>query len=133
MDLLRALDCIPLATTRTTAYFNQCTRITVASYLVEFWRNNKQRESQLNGDKEAEKLNRQAFEEREKELGERHPNTLISVYCLAHLLQTLRQYTEVTGLYQRARDDYTHQLGFQYPTSVACRLANKQAAIKRLA
>jgi hypothetical protein len=121
VDLLRALDCIPLATTQATAYFNQCTRTTVASYLYEFWRNNKKRVSLLNWDKMAEKLNRQALEERKKGLGEGHSDTLTSVYCLAHPLQTLRQYTELAGLYQKACDEYTQQLGFQHLTSVACR------------
>jgi hypothetical protein len=63
--LLRTLDCMPLATTRATAYFNQYTRITGASYLDEFRRNSKKRESLANWYKEAEKLNRQALEERE--------------------------------------------------------------------
>jgi hypothetical protein len=76
----------------------------VASYLEEFWRNNKKHESLLDGDKEAEKLSRQALEEQEKELGERPPDTLTSVYCLAHLLQTLHQYAEVAGIYQRGCD-----------------------------
>ncbi|KAF2843949.1 hypothetical protein T440DRAFT_494281 [Plenodomus tracheiphilus IPT5] len=49
-ELLRALDCIPLAITQAAAYINQRARMTVAGYLGKFWKNNKKRESLLNWD-----------------------------------------------------------------------------------
>jgi tetratricopeptide (TPR) repeat protein len=50
VDLLRALDCIPLAITQAAAYINQRAHMTTASYLDEFQRNNKKREHLLNWD-----------------------------------------------------------------------------------
>ena len=50
VELLRALDCIPLAISQAAAYINRRARITVAGYLSEFRRNNKKRESLLNWD-----------------------------------------------------------------------------------
>jgi tetratricopeptide (TPR) repeat protein len=57
-DLLQALDCIPLAISQAAAYINRRTRMTVASYLNEFRRNDKKRESLLNWD--ASELRRDA-------------------------------------------------------------------------
>jgi hypothetical protein len=50
VDLLHALDCIPLAVTQAAAYINRRARMTVADYLAKFWRNSKKRESLLKGD-----------------------------------------------------------------------------------
>ncbi|KAF2818103.1 hypothetical protein CC86DRAFT_414212 [Ophiobolus disseminans] len=50
VELLRALDYIPLAISQAAAYINRRARMTVASYLEEFWKNNKKRESLLNWD-----------------------------------------------------------------------------------
>ncbi|USP74607.1 hypothetical protein yc1106_01881 [Curvularia clavata] len=50
MDLLRALDCIPLAIAQAAAYINRRGRMTVADYLAEFRKNSKKRESLLNWD-----------------------------------------------------------------------------------
>jgi tetratricopeptide (TPR) repeat protein len=50
VQLLHALDYIPLAITQAAAYINRSARITVAGYLDEFWGNNKKRESLLNWD-----------------------------------------------------------------------------------
>ncbi|KAI4940870.1 hypothetical protein J4E91_011127 [Alternaria rosae] len=50
VDLLRALDCIPLAVAQAAAYINRRGRITVAGYLAEFRKNSKKRESLLNWD-----------------------------------------------------------------------------------
>jgi hypothetical protein len=50
VDLLHALDCIPLAITQAAAYINQRAHMTTASYLDEFQRNNKKREHLLNWD-----------------------------------------------------------------------------------
>jgi tetratricopeptide (TPR) repeat protein len=48
VDLLRALDYIPLAITQAAAYINRRAHMTVASYLNEFRRNRKRKESLLN-------------------------------------------------------------------------------------
>jgi hypothetical protein len=48
VDLLHALDCIPLSITQAAAYINRRARMTVAGYLAEFQRNRKKRESLLN-------------------------------------------------------------------------------------
>ncbi|KAJ4374692.1 hypothetical protein N0V86_007565 [Didymella sp. IMI 355093] len=50
VELLRALDCIPLAISQAAAYINRRARMTVAGYLSEFRRNSKKRESLLNWD-----------------------------------------------------------------------------------
>jgi tetratricopeptide (TPR) repeat protein len=50
VDLLRALDRIPLAVAQAAAYINRRGRMTVAGYLDEFQRNSKKRESLLNWD-----------------------------------------------------------------------------------
>jgi len=50
VELLRALDCIPLAITQAAAYINRRARMTVAGYLKEFQSNSKKRESLLNWD-----------------------------------------------------------------------------------
>jgi tetratricopeptide (TPR) repeat protein len=51
---------------------------------------------------EAETLNRRALEGWEKELGEDHPNTLISVNNLASVLQDQGRYEEAETLNRRA-------------------------------
>ncbi|KAF1816156.1 hypothetical protein P152DRAFT_445843 [Eremomyces bilateralis CBS 781.70] len=48
IDLLRALDCIPLAITQAAAYINRRARMTIPKYLDEFRRNNNKRENLLN-------------------------------------------------------------------------------------
>ncbi|KAF2819475.1 hypothetical protein CC86DRAFT_246282, partial [Ophiobolus disseminans] len=50
VELLQALDYIPLAITQAAAYINRRARMTVAGYLIEFRRSNKKRESLLNWD-----------------------------------------------------------------------------------
>ncbi|KAH6612995.1 hypothetical protein C7974DRAFT_322280, partial [Boeremia exigua] len=50
VELLHALDCIPLAVTQAAAYINRRTRMTVAGYLKDFQRNRMKRESLLNWD-----------------------------------------------------------------------------------
>ncbi|KAF2733217.1 tetratricopeptide repeat domain protein, partial [Polyplosphaeria fusca] len=61
-----------------------------------------------------------ALEGYEKALGKDHPDTLTSVYCLAHLLHTTRRYTEAAELYQRAYDGRVRSLGPQHPRTIAC-------------
>jgi tetratricopeptide (TPR) repeat protein len=50
IDLLRALDYIPLAVVQAAAYINRRGRMTVAGYLAEFGKDSKKRESLLNWD-----------------------------------------------------------------------------------
>lgn len=50
VELLHALDCIPLAITQAAAYINRRARMTVAGYLKEFQSSSKKRESLLNWD-----------------------------------------------------------------------------------
>ncbi|KAF2677737.1 TPR-like protein [Lentithecium fluviatile CBS 122367] len=50
VDMLRTLDCMPLAITQAAAYINRRARMTIAGYLDEFRANDKQRESLLNQD-----------------------------------------------------------------------------------
>ncbi|CAN9424569.1 unnamed protein product [Alternaria alternata] len=50
VDLLRALDCIPLAVVQAAAFINRRGRMTVAGYLAEFRKDSKKRKSLLNWD-----------------------------------------------------------------------------------
>ncbi|OCK88791.1 uncharacterized protein K441DRAFT_587010 [Cenococcum geophilum 1.58] len=56
-------------------------------------------------------MNRRALEGTEKVLGKEHPNTLTSVYRLAHLFQERGQYKDALSLYQRACTGYQKTLG----------------------
>ncbi|KAF2030383.1 TPR-like protein [Setomelanomma holmii] len=56
VELLQALDCIPLAVSQAAAYINRRARMTAARYLDEYWKNDKKRESLLNWD--ADELHR---------------------------------------------------------------------------
>jgi tetratricopeptide (TPR) repeat protein len=69
---------------------------------------------------ETELMHRRALALREKVLGKEHPNTLASVYCLAHLLAKQDLYNEATTLYRRACDGYSVVLGDDHPTARAC-------------
>ncbi|KAF2176103.1 hypothetical protein K469DRAFT_608402, partial [Zopfia rhizophila CBS 207.26] len=57
----------------------------------------------------------------EKVLGPEHPDTLTSVYCLAHLLANQRRRAESLALYKRACDAYITVLGEDHPTTRSCR------------
>ena len=50
LDLLRVLDCMPLAITQAAAYINRRVRMTIAGYLREFRASDTKRESLLNRD-----------------------------------------------------------------------------------
>ncbi|KAI1667981.1 TPR protein [Pyrenophora tritici-repentis] len=50
VELLRALDCIPLAITQAAAYIHRRARMTVTGYIDEFRKNNKKRKSLLDWD-----------------------------------------------------------------------------------
>jgi hypothetical protein len=69
---------------------------------------------------EAEAMNRQTLALKEKVLGPEHPDTLTSVYCLAHLLSTRHRYNESLTLYERACAGYETILGKDHPTTRAC-------------
>jgi hypothetical protein len=65
-------------------------------------------------------MNRRALDGKEKVLGKEHPNTLMSVYCLAYLLHKRKRYDAASELYRRASRGYRITLGQSHPTTVAC-------------
>jgi len=66
-------------------------------------------------------MNKQTLARREKVLGPKHPDTLTSVYCLAHLLANRHCYNESLVLYERACAAYSTVLRKDRPTTRACR------------
>ncbi|KAF2022448.1 hypothetical protein EK21DRAFT_45238, partial [Setomelanomma holmii] len=66
---------------------------------------------------EAEAMNRQTLALSETVLGSEHPDTLISIYCLAHLLAKLCCYHESFALYERACAGYYIVFGEDHPTT----------------
>lgn len=68
--------------------------------------------------KTAEELNRRALEGREKELGERHLDTLTSVSNLASVLRAQGNYGEAEVLNRRALEGYEKELGEQHPSTL---------------
>ncbi|OCK78120.1 hypothetical protein K432DRAFT_302673 [Lepidopterella palustris CBS 459.81] len=66
-------------------------------------------------------MDRQTLVGYEKVLGPEHPDTLTSVYCLAHLLANRQRYDNSSDLYERACAVYTTVLGKDHPTTRACR------------
>jgi hypothetical protein len=66
-------------------------------------------------------MNRQTLALREKVLGAEHPDTLTSLYCLAHLLANMRRTDESLILYERAWIGYSAVFGEDHPTTRACR------------
>ena len=69
---------------------------------------------------EAEAINWRTLELKEKALGVEHPDTLISVWWLAHLLQNQKRFHDAFILYQRASIGYQEILGLSHPTTLAC-------------
>jgi hypothetical protein len=65
-------------------------------------------------------MNRERLKLTEEVLGKTHPETLMSVYCLAYLLQNKKQYQEASILYVRACTGYKSSLGFEHPITKAC-------------
>ena len=65
----------------------------------------------------------------EKELGESHPSTPGSLYCLAYPLHIQDQYQEVLQLYNRAVQGYLEVLGSSHPHAQACQ-SNKQRLLR---
>ena len=69
---------------------------------------------------EAEEMHRQVLTLMETVLGKEHPDTLTSVYCLAHLLHQNKRYKDAEVFYRRAYAGYRKTLGEQHPTTAAC-------------
>ena len=65
-------------------------------------------------------MNRQTLELSEKILGTKHPNTLISAWNLAYLLESQKRYQDASVLYQRASIGFQEVLGLSHPTTLAC-------------
>ena len=65
-------------------------------------------------------MNRQTLARYEKVLGPEHPDTLTSVYCLAHLLTHQQRHSESLSLYERACAGYEAVLRKDHPTTRAC-------------
>ncbi|PVH90978.1 TPR repeat-containing protein, partial [Periconia macrospinosa] len=53
-------------------------------------------------------------------LGNEHPDTLTSIYCLAFLFHQQHRYEAASELYERASSGYQQVLGPEHPTTVAC-------------
>jgi hypothetical protein len=66
---------------------------------------------------EAEAMNRQTLALKETVLGHEHPDTLMSVYCLAYFLASRHCYAESFVLYERACAAYPAVLGEDHPTT----------------
>jgi hypothetical protein len=65
-------------------------------------------------------MNRHTLAQKEKVLGPEHPETLTSVYCLAHLLTHQQHHSESLSLYERACAGYEAVLRKDHPTTRAC-------------
>jgi hypothetical protein len=68
----------------------------------------------------AEAVNWKTLERREKVLGLEHPDTLMSVYCLAYLLAKQYRVDESLILYRRASSRYNATLRKDHPATKAC-------------
>ena len=66
-------------------------------------------------------MNRRALTKTERVLGVEHPDTLTSVYCLAHLLTAKQNFQQALDLYQRTVSGYERVLGVHHPTTAACK------------
>jgi hypothetical protein len=66
---------------------------------------------------EAESMNRQTLAQSEKVLGAEHLHTLMSLYCLAHILASHR-YDEADSLYKRACAGHKKVLGDDHQARV---------------
>ena len=65
-------------------------------------------------------MHRRALAGRDAKLGENHPDTLTSVWCLASFLAVLERYEDAKALYKRATAGYRAGLGEHHPRTVAC-------------
>ena len=66
-------------------------------------------------------MHRQTLAMCEEVLDKEHPDTLLSVYCLAHSLAKQNSFVEATTLYQRACDGYSVVFKDDHPIVRACR------------
>lgn len=80
----------------------------------------------------AEEANRRALESKEKVLGKEHPNTLVSVWCLADLVERLSRKADAVLLYERAVAGLNTSLSTQHPDALKCQrsLSRLQREIK---
>jgi hypothetical protein len=69
---------------------------------------------------EAEAMNRQRLRIQEEVLYKSYPDTLTSVYCLAHSLQSRGAFEEASLLCERVCTGYKSSLGAEHPTIKAC-------------
>ncbi|KAK5400028.1 hypothetical protein LTR06_011310 [Exophiala xenobiotica] len=69
---------------------------------------------------EAETVARRVLELRESELTQEHQSTILSCYCLAHLLHHKGAYDEASVLYQRAYNGFRRLLGSSHTLTAAC-------------
>ena len=65
-------------------------------------------------------MHRQALALMERVLGKEHPDTLMSVYCLAYLLYQKKRYKDAEVFYHRAYAGYRKTLREKHPTTTAC-------------
>jgi hypothetical protein len=75
----------------------------------------------------ADEANRQVLEVREKVLGKEHPDTLISLWCLADLMEQLGRKHDALWLYKRAVTGLSTSLGVRHPHTLHC-----QGSLERL-
>jgi tetratricopeptide (TPR) repeat protein len=77
------------------------------------------RESNMKLDK-AEELLRSALAGRQKKLGIDHPDTLITMYNLAHLLHDKGRFEDAEPLYKEALEGMRKRLGVGHPSTMDC-------------
>jgi len=65
-------------------------------------------------------MNRRALNGKEKVLGVEHPDTLVSVHCLAYLFHAQERYNDASVLYLRALEGFSKTLGPDHPTTREC-------------
>ena len=65
-------------------------------------------------------LGRRVLKGGEKVLGVDHPDTLTSIYCLAHLLEARDEHHKALALYHRASSGFVKVLGLDHHTTLAC-------------
>ena len=60
------------------------------------------------------------LEVREKVLGKEHPDTLISLWCLADLMEKLERKQDALSLYERIVAGFSTSLGVRHPHTLQC-------------
>jgi hypothetical protein len=69
---------------------------------------------------EAEAMHRQTLAQREKVLGSEHPDTLMSIYCLAYLLTRQHRYNEAFALYVRKSLRWVPSCAWEGSSNYSC-------------